>query len=354
MQVSYLAGLVLSLFLSNVGAAGHCDEQFGMEVDLFTKAFSLSSAGVTPPTTQWFPVRPGSFFYQSKAIIPLPSLSCGEGLQLSAWVSFTVDVNGGSEQDPQNGFGLLGLVSPDEGWNFSFWILNTRVYALFARYPNGQTASNYYQSAAYLIPIANRQIGYTDLYEIWLDPGKRRVSWRMNNYEILSVGKPGKVLQVDPRFQIGDYGGFFEDCDGFPSKVVAQIGLGRPTPVLYTGVPFTACEGNELFNNCCDSLHLASNVHCSYNPATGVTSFPLGAAVAYEDISVSRLARAVTCPIWSCQFGAELGACEEPAFEQVVCNQPVAQCFPRVNTVVVQPEQPFLPWLRRGARTKKQ
>ena len=304
-MLSLLAALA---YIAVAYGFGHCDVQYGYEVISYDASLNNTSLASSP---NFVPMAPGSQFYKSKGVICLPQ-ECGNGLQISSQIA--VSVNNITTSDPQYGFAQLGFTGFD-GFQFAFWITNYKVFALYARFPQGQTPLEYYLSAAYLIPIADRTVGQTDLYELWLDPYSKLVSWRMNNYQLLRV-KPTGVAEVDSRFMVADYGGYFPYA-GFPENGLVTIGSGGPDRSWYTGAPHPACLGT-LFNQCLHSLSNAKATECLYDPL--ITPAPLRTvAVTYTELSVTMRRQVQTCPLWTCEQG--VGECESGSLGDGMCGR---------------------------------
>lgn len=307
-----LLNSLLALFITNIHAFGHCDVQYGYEVISYDPLLNNTNLATSP---NFVPVSVGSQFYKSKAVICLPQ-ECGDGLQISSWMQ--VSVAQPNAEDPQYGFAQLGFNGFD-GFQFSFWITNLKVYALYARFPQGQTPLEYYLSAVYLIPIADRTPGQTDLYELWLDPFSRLVSWRMNNYQLLRI-KPTGLAEIDSRFMVADYGGYFPYA-GFPENGQVIIGYGGPDGSWYTGNPHSACLGT-LFNQCLDSLSNAKGSECIYDPL--ITPAPIRAVtVTYTDLSVTMRRQIATCPMWTCEERENVNCSAPPVNGTCVAEEQV-------------------------------
>lgn len=249
----------LLLLLSGVLALRDCEpQQYSFDVkvlDTITDMVDVDDTGLTD-----------GFLSQTLEIFNVPT-GCGESFQAQASIQFTSVVFDpissplGASQEPAYGVFIFGVASLDSGWEFSFWLTNTKVYALYARYPQGQTAEDYYVSFAYLIPIADRTASDYDKYKVQLDGAKQQVAWIFNDYELLLIKEPGRTC-VSTKFQIADYGGYFV-TGGFPSQVVVRIGTGVPDPAIYTGSPNWACQ-QALYDSCCDNLCTGSGVECQY------------------------------------------------------------------------------------------
>lgn len=337
-----IIALLASSLLHSISALGHCDVQYGYETKLYNKLLpvyiSYNKAPVNyaadwNPTTQ----NNNSRFYQSKAVICLPE-KCGEGLQISSWIQFLAQTD---STDPQYGYADFGFNGFD-GFMFSFWITNNKVWALYGRLPTTQTPLEYYSSAIYLIPIADRPPAQSDLYELWLDANSKMVSWRMNNYELLRI-KPTGLAEIDSKFMAADFGGYFPYA-GFPENGVVTMGLGIPNPQWYTGSPHTACMGT-LFNDCLDKLSNAKSAQCVYEPLSPPEFYP-NMAVVYQDLTVITRTMVDTCPQWTCELRNM--HCED--VNPLVPVEPAPVCLPRVPELVEPPAR--LPWQKRQATSK--
>lgn len=328
--------LAQSFLFKTVLGAGHCDVQYGYETKIFDRLVQLDllPTNPVPQLPNWNPItQTNSWFYQSQAVICLPQ-QCGEGLQISSRIKFTAEA---ARADPQFGYAQLGFNGFD-GFMFNFWISGKKVYALYGRLPTTQTPLQYYSSAIYLIPIADTVSGLTNLYELWLDANSKMVSWRMNNYELLKV-KPTGLAEIDSKFMIADFGGYFPYA-GFPENGLVVIGAGVPNPDWYTGNPHTACLGT-LFNDCLDKLSNAKSAQCVYEPlSTSAGSLPR-VSVQYEDLAVITRTLVDTCPPWTCELRNM--QCEE--VNPLACVEPEPICLPRVPQLVEPPAR--LPWQGR-------
>lgn len=322
-------------------AFGHCDVQYGYETKLFERDLPMQIRGTAPPPdlSKWNPIsQANSTFYQSKAVICLPQ-QCGEGLQISSWIDFQNQNT--TTTDPQYGYALLGFNGFD-GFMFQFWVTNRKVWALYGRLPTTQTPLEYYTSAIFLIPIADRLPAQSDLYELWLDPYSKLASWRMNNYELLKI-KPTGIAEVDSKFMVADYGGYYP-YSGFPENGVVVMGLGVPNPQWYTGSPHTACM-DTLFNDCLDKLSNAKSAQCVYYPLVRPTSYAR-LDVEYRDLAAITRTMIDTCPQWTCELRNM--QCEDVS---PLCTvEPAPVCLPRVPETVQPPAQ--LPWQRGRQPTK--
>ncbi len=293
--------VLFGLLLKGLVAFGHCDIQYGYEVDFYENNLVVTSTGNRTALSNWNLVNNNAALgtlYQSKPVFCVPK-ECGSGIQLAATVSYLRSgvTTGLGSSDPINGYALFGL-SGFDGFQFAFWITETKIFALYSRLPNSQTTLEYYMSGTYLIPIADRKPINHDLLEIWLDPSSLFVSWRMNGYELLRVNRPGEVC-IDSKFMIADYGGYF-DYAGFPDQVVIQAGTLYPDPSSYTGSPNPACLG-ALFNDCLDSLCTSKDTQCVYIPPVP-PQFRLNATAFFQQVSLTTRRWANTCPQWTCDL----------------------------------------------------
>lgn len=230
----------------------------------------------------------------SKQIFCVPE-ACGEALQISARIKYGFfRTDNSTIEDPQLGYGQMTFSGLD-GFQFGFWLTPGKVYAYYARLPNGQTPLEYYTSAAFLIPIADRDEQQTDLYELYLNKYDKLVSWRINNFELFRIRKPG-LAQVDSKFMVADYGGYFP-IEGYPSQGIIVLGFDYPDGF---GQPHTACQGT-LFNQCLDSLADAKRTECTYGPIIPAPPYPTGPelSVLYEKFAVISRKLMRTCPDWT-------------------------------------------------------
>lgn len=312
-----LIGLVLGgLLLKNSQAMGYCDCQFGIDVLLLSGLNVGLQLTPSNGSNGWQLVNQASpqFKEAGQFIVSLPAMyksnqlfevpkGCGELLQVSTQASFHDEVVIGQvssplgfDQDPYYGYGAIGF-NDYSGFAFEIWFTNTKVYALYSRLSTTQSATNYYASFTYLVPIGDKTPGSADVYEVVLEGARRSVSYRMNEFEMLRIEQVGKGL--DDKFMIADYGGYWE-LDGFPDIVYAIAGTGAA--ISMTGAPHPACQ-RTLYNACIDSPKNAKNSHCQYAPRPLENTFDyiMNITGIFDEIYVTAGTKIETCPEWTCQ-----------------------------------------------------
>lgn len=304
--------LLLAAGLLLVEGRGFCDRQVAIDVLLNTDAYysetNTTVAGWSLETVDESLPVDMLRLYQSDQLFRVPC-GCGEGIQISGRLQFhnTLYVIFpppfypplGYDQDPVYGYATIGF-RDYSGWAFEIWLCNSKVYAFYARFPTTQSPTNFYRSFAFLVPIGDRQPANVDLYEVYLEPTTKSVSYRMNDFELLRI-KPVGTSQVDSKFMLADYGGYW-DIEATPEQLYAQFGTTRN--IAFDGLPHPACQ-LTLFKQCLDNIFDSKKTVCQYSPLPLMVPpmhffYGQTAVLVAKDVAVTAVRNLRTCPEWTC------------------------------------------------------
>lgn len=160
----------------------------------------------------------------------------------------------GRANDPFYGAGLITAVDPVTTWlEFGFLMTNRKIYALYARWPNGWVLAAYpnvYTSFVYMVPVADRGLEDYNHLVLHFNRAARSVSWGVDGKRVLTVHQVG--LGIDNKFLTNRYGvrnGTYVQDHVYPPQLAFELGVHTPT---LTGLVKGACQG--LYDPCAGSL----------------------------------------------------------------------------------------------------
>lgn len=182
--------------------------------------------------------------------LPMPKTECV--LYMEATASFRslwpyqITSCAGRANDPFYGAGYVTAVDTDNWLEFGFYWTNHKIYALYARWPNGWsilTPTTNYAAFVYLVPLADRTLESFNHVALAFDRKTRTVKYILDGRKPMVIRRVG--LPIDKKFLTNDFGGLQPVNPIFPTRLAFEMGVMTPTRGnLVKG----ACQG--LYDPC--------------------------------------------------------------------------------------------------------
>lgn len=244
----------------------------------------------------------------------LPTAPYGCTLYVTARLSFrslypqNITSCAGRSTDPFYGVGFFGAIDWTNWIEFDFFLTNTRVYAVYTRWPNGipltLPPTIFYDAWVFMVPIGTREVtGFQD-YSLAFDKRSGSVSWLVDNQLLLIINRIG--LRLDKKFQTNQY---FYDTNApnvvlpYPKQLGFEIGVLVPDQ---TTLVQGACQG--FFDRCLgdQTPRNAYRTGCRYIAPQPVSTFNVTLLMDVERFSVSQACDMATpCPCFAPQCSDE-------------------------------------------------
>jgi hypothetical protein len=240
----------------------------------------------------------------------LPTAPYGCTLFVTARLSFrslyplNITSCAGRSTDPFYGVGFFGAIDWSQWIEFDFFLTNTRVYAVYTRWPNGiplvLPPTVVYDAWVFMVPLGTRETTAFQDYTLAFDKRSGSVSWLVGNELVLTINKIG--LPLDKKFQTNQY---FYDTNApnvvlpYPSQLGYEIGVFVPDQ---TSIVQGACQG--FFDRCLgdQTPRNAYRTGCRYIAPQNPTTFNVTLIMDIERFSVSQACDMPTpCPCYAPQ-----------------------------------------------------
>lgn len=265
----------------------------------------------------WFGSFNGSQFYGYNGVpvatisnftipLPMPRSKCvlymeAEASFRSLW-PFQISSCAGRAADPFYGVGFVSALDYDNWLEFGFMWTNRKIYALYARWPNGwslRTPSTNYAAFVYMVPIGDREIESYNHVALAFDRSSRSVKYILDRTRPMLLLRPG--LPIDNKFLTNDFGGVQPSSALFPTHLAFEMGVATPTRGnLVKG----ACQG--LYEPCAGGFNAEQPVtdawgtQCRYVQPQDPLTYNVTLIMDMQHFSVSTACQMETaCPCFA-------------------------------------------------------
>jgi len=277
------------------------------------------SSGVGSPV-DFFGSFNGSQFYGYNGVpvavvsnftIPLPPLRSKCVLYMEATASFRslwpyqINSCAGRANDPFYGVGLVTALDYDNWMEWGFMWTNHKIYALYARWPNGwslRTPYTNYGAFVYMVPLADRTIESFNHVALAFDRSTHSIKYIIDGKKPMILLQPG--LAIDHKFITNDFDGILPSSAVFPTRLAFEMGVSTPTRGnLVQG----ACQG--LYDPCAGGFNALQPVtdgwatSCRYVQPQDVSTYNITLIMDMQHFSVSTACKMPTaCPCFAPGF----------------------------------------------------